>query len=165
MLRIISVRESPKYKNQVISYLQEKWQEVIPEIYNDCIEHCINSLTPLPQWYVLEKEGKLIGCAGLITNDFISRMDLYPWLTALFIDEEYRGNAYAQLLVDRAKSDAYKSGFKKLYLSTELVGYYEKYGWKYIGDGYHPWNEQSRIYEINIETNIKTLREGTLTKY
>lgn len=147
-MKIISVRENPEYKDQIIAYLQKSWSTVLPQLYSDCIDHCIDSPNPLPQWYILEKDGKFIGCAGLITNDFISRMDLYPWLAALFIDEKYRGNSYAQLLIEKVKSDAQKASFNKLYLSTSHIGYYEKYGWAYIGNGYHPWGDESRIYEI-----------------
>lgn len=150
MIKIISVREQVEYKSRIITFLQQCWSEVLPEIYSDCIEHCIDSPHPLPQWYVLESNGQFIGCAGLITNDFVSRMDLYPWLAALYIEESYRGNEYAQLLVQKAKDDAKKAGFSKLYLCTSHVGYYEKYGWQYIGNGYHPWEEQSRIYEITL---------------
>lgn len=149
-MRVISVRENPEYKGQIIAFIQSSWPKVFPNLYSDCIEHCIDSPNPLPQWYVLEKNEEFIGCAGLITNDFISRMDLYPWLAALFIKEEHRGNSYAELLIEKAKADANKFGFKKLYLSTDHIGYYEKLGFSFVGMGYHPWGEQTRIYEISL---------------
>ncbi|MCW5518793.1 GNAT family N-acetyltransferase [Aureitalea sp. L0-47] len=146
-LKIISVREHPAYKDKAIDYLQKSWPSVLPIIYEDCISNSLNAKNPLPQWYLLELNGLLIGCAGLITNDFISRGELYPWLCALFIDEKYRGNDYGSLLIDRAKRDTKKFGFDYLYLCTGHIGYYEKYDFKYIGQGYHPWGEESRIYE------------------
>lgn len=149
-MKIISIRENPEYKDHAIKYFQSKWQSVLPVIYEDCIKHSISSINPLPQWYLLEKESVTIGCAGLITNDFISRMDLYPWICALYIEENQRGNNYGLLLIDKAKKDAKEAGFEYLYLATDHIGYYEKYGFEYIGQGYHPWGEESRIYECKL---------------
>jgi hypothetical protein len=47
--------------------------------------------------------------------------------------------------------DARKFGFEYLYLSPSLVGYYKKYGFSYVAQGYHPWGEESRIYEIKLD--------------
>ena len=149
-MKIISVRKNPEYKDEAIAYFQQSWPDVLPIIYEDCISHCINAKNALPQWYLLQNDDKIIGCAGLVTNDFISRGDLYPWINALFIDERYRGNEYGSLLIDHAKTDAKKAGFEYLYLCTEHIRYYEKYGFKYIGQGYHPWGGESRIYEIDL---------------
>ncbi len=134
-----------------IKYLQQSWKSVWPIIYEDCINHSIDARNDLPQWYLLEKDTKIIGCAGLITNDFISRGDLYPWICGIYIDEKHRGNAYGTLLIDKAKRDSKKFGYKYLYLCTEHIGYYEKYGFEYIGQGYHPWEAESRIYQIELE--------------
>ncbi|MCC8146763.1 MAG: GNAT family N-acetyltransferase [Bacteroidales bacterium] len=149
-MRVISVRENPEYKDDAIEYISSKWPSVSRVIYEDSIVHSLKTTRPLPQWYLLEKESEIIGCAGLITNDFISRMDLYPWLCALFIEEEQRGNEYSSLLMEKAKTDSKNMGFDNLYLSTEHIGFYEKYGFRYIGQGYHPWGESSRIYQIEL---------------
>ena len=149
-MNIISVRENFDYTSKAIAYFQKSWPSVLPVIYQDCIIHCIDARNTLPQWYLLEDNDELFGCAGLITNDFISRGDLYPWICALYIEEAHRGNAYGSLLMEKAKIDAKKGGFEYVYLSTSLVDYYEKYDFKYKGQGYHPWGEESRIYEIKL---------------
>ncbi len=150
-MKIISIKENPEHMQSAITYIQSKWaSEQSMKVYEDCIEHCVTSPNPLPQWYLLMEEEKIIGCAGLITNDFISRMDLYPWVCAVYIEEEYRGNNYGSLLLERAKHDAKAGGFSNLYLCTDHIGLYEKYGFNHIGTGYHPWGASSRIYAIAL---------------
>jgi len=150
-MKIISVREQPEYKDMILKYIQSKWaSENTMKIYENCIEHCLKTQQPLPQWYVLMDDDKPIGCAGLITNDFISRMDLYPWVCAVFVDEAYRGHRYGELLLNKAKEDALGGGFTTLNLCTEHIGYYEKFGFEYIGDGYHPWGASTRIYQVKL---------------
>ncbi len=66
-------------------------------------------------------------------------MDLYPWVCAIYIEEEYRGNAYGAILLEKAKTDAKLGGFNDLYLCTD-----------HIGTGYHPWGDRSRIYKTTL---------------
>jgi N-acetylglutamate synthase-like GNAT family acetyltransferase len=149
-MRILSVRETPEIVDNAIAYFQGSWPDVLPIIYEDCIRNSIKARNTLPQWYILEKEETFIGCGGLITNDFISRGDLYPWVCSVFIEETHRGNAYGSLILEKAKADTKKFGFDSLYLSTQHIGLYEKYGFRYIGQGYHPWGDTSRIYEFQL---------------
>lgn len=146
-----SIRRHPELMGRAIAYFQEKWaSEASRPVYEDCITHCIHSESPLPQWYLLLEGNKVIGCAGLITNDFISRMDLWPWLCALYVEPEFRGHSYGALLLEQGKRDAKGAGFSHLYLCTDHVGYYEKYGFSYLAQGYHPWGENSRVYGIEL---------------
>ena len=150
-MEIISVRENPDFSELAIKYFQSKWaNENSMMVYDDCISHCINTDSPLPQWYLLMDGEKIAGCAGLITNDFISRMDLWPWLCALYIEPEYRGNAYGNILINKGKHDAIEAGFKNLYLCSDHIGYYEHYGFERIGTGYHPWGETSGIFRCKL---------------
>jgi len=146
-IELISVREHPEMQEEFIAWFQGKWaSEESRMVYDDCIRSCLTAENPLPQWYVLADDGRIIAGAGLITNDFISRMDLYPWLCALYVEPEYRGRALGAALMQRCREDAAKAGFSNLYLCTDHIGYYEKYGFEYIAEGYHPWGESSRIY-------------------
>ena len=150
-MEIISVREKPEWTDRAIAYFQKRWaSENSAMVYDDCIRHCLNTASPLPQWYLLVEGETVAGCAGLITNDFISRMDLYPWLCALYIEPEYRGHAYGSLLIEKGKQDARAGGFPKLYLCSDHVGYYEHYGFCRIGTGYHPWGETSGIFAADL---------------
>ena len=150
-MTVINIRENPEYLEAAITYIQSKWgNRRNKKVYEDCITKSIDAKNPLPIWYILMDGDKIIGCAGVITNDFISRMDLYPWLCALYIEKKYRGQNLANLLMSQAKKDVAKMGIDKLYLSTDHKGYYEKYGFTHIGEGYHPWGESSRIYEGNV---------------
>ena len=77
-MTIINVRENPEYKEKSIEYFQSKWaNEQSMKVYEDCISRSIIAENPLPIWYLLVDSNKIVGCAGLITNDFISCGDLW----------------------------------------------------------------------------------------
>ena len=129
-MNLVSLRDSPQYLERAIAYFQSKWgNENTKMVYDNCFRHSLNAENPIPQWYLL----------------------IYPWLVALFIEEKYRGNHYANLLIEQAKKDTLKFGFSKLYLSTSHTSYYERLGFTYIGDCWHPWGESSRVYEIILK--------------
>lgn len=148
---IISVRSNAGYLDRAIDYFSSKWP-VARIVYQDCITNSLTTENPIPQWYLLLNGTRdIIGCFGLIMNDFISRQDLWPWVCALYVDEAYRGHSFGAKMLEHGRREAKRLGFSKLYLATDHVGYYEKYGWSYIGDGYAANGEPGRIYEINTD--------------
>jgi N-acetylglutamate synthase-like GNAT family acetyltransferase len=104
----------------------------------------------LPEWYVLIEREAIINKITLITNDFISRMDLYPWLTALVVNEDRRGENLSRLLIEHIIAQAKEKGFKCLYLATDHQGFYENDRFYAMGLGYHRWGETSQIYKRTL---------------
>lgn len=149
-MKIVSVREHPEFADAAISYISACWPEVPPVLYEDCIRHAVGAAGPLPQWYLLMSGGEPVGCAGLIANDFISRMDLWPWACALYVEERLRGYAYGRLLLDRAAEDARRAGFGQALPQHRSRRAVRKWGFRYLGQGYHPWGAESRIYERTL---------------
>lgn len=160
-MKIVSIKENNEYLKQMILYFQKVWaSDDSMKVYEDCITHACDSLDTLSNWYLLIDNETIVGCAGLISNDFVSRMDLMPYLCALYIEESYRGNNLASLLIEKIKEDCLQLGYDNLYLCTDHIGYYEHFGFEYLTTGYHPWGDSSRIYKCVVNDNKKTLVEN-----
>ena len=89
---ILNVRENPDYLDTAVDYFTLKWG-LDRQFYFDSISDSISTKEPLPRWYLMENNKNIIGCFGLIENDFMVRKDLLPWLCGLYIEEDMRGKA------------------------------------------------------------------------
>ena len=147
-MEIVSLRERPELLERATDYFVARWaNEQSRAVYVDCLSASLKTVSPLPQWYLLLDGDKTAGGAGLITNDFVSRMDLWPWVAARYVEPEYRCHGWGKKLLERAENDARASGYPAVYLVTDHTAYYERYGYVHIGTGYHPWGGSSRIYK------------------
>ena len=145
-INIIAIREHPEYLDRAADYFSSKWG-VNKNIYQDCIANSITTESPLPRWYLMMKNNEIIGSYGMIVNDFISRQDLWPWLCAVYIEESEHGKALGSRLLEHGRKEAARLGFPIVYLCTGHVGFYEKYGWQYIGQGYDVSGDETRMYK------------------
>jgi len=148
MMQIVNVKDYSRGLDKATEYIHGVWgNENNYSFYYDAIKNSSLPGKPLPQFYLLIKNDEIIGCVALITNDFISRHDLYPWLASLFIDPEHRGRGYANLLMEHVEQEAKEAGFENIYLTTDHDGYYERYGWKRMEDGIDLFTSKpTRIY-------------------
>lgn len=152
MINIVNVHAYSGGIDKAINYIHGIWgNESNFEYYKDAIMNSSFKENSLPRFYLLTKGEEIIGCCGLITNDFISRHDLYPWLSSLYVEEDYRGNAYARLLMAHIIKEAKTLNFERVYLTTNHINYYEKYGWKRIEDGIDLFSSKpTRIYSKEV---------------
>ena len=149
MLKVLEAKDYSQGIEEAIKYYHSKWgNENNYDFFHDAFIHSLDSRS-LPKLFVLVKDEIIIGCCSLIANDFISRHDLIPWLAGVYIDEAERGNSYANLMMEFARKRAKMLGFGRVYLTTDLDGFYEKYGWERIEDGYERDGTAAKIYMKN----------------
>jgi len=144
-LDIINIRHSPHLINPAANYFSSKWN-VAKQVYHDSISDSITTQNPLPRWFLMMDGEEILGSFGLIENDFMKRTDLSPWICAIYIEEHLRGNNLGSALLEHGRKEAAALGFTNLYLCTDHVGYYEKYGWQYIGNEESTFGDMAMVY-------------------
>jgi GNAT superfamily N-acetyltransferase len=114
--------------------------------FKDAILHSTRGPKGLPRFYLLLKQEAIVGCIALVTNDFISRDDLCPWVAGIYVKKSERGRALGNFMMRHVENEAKAAGYNCVYLTTDHDGYYEKYGWTRMEDGYDWSGKPSRIY-------------------
>lgn len=94
----------------------------------------------MPFTLVAERDGMFCGTVSVIASDEPARLDLTPWIAALWVDEDARGQGIARTLLDAAAARCAALGVETLFLTARphLRGFYEGLGWRAIDDDIGP---------------------------
>ncbi len=143
--KYFNLREKQELKETAANWFHEKWG-VPKEAYLECMEAYLKGDTEYG-WYLCLDGDKIVGGLGVIDNDFHDRKDLTPNICAVYTEEEYRCQGIAGVLLNMAVENLKTKGITPVYLVTDHVGFYERYGWEFFcmaqGDG-EP--EMTRLY-------------------
>ena len=133
----ISLREKSEIKDLAAEWFHSQWG-VPTEAYLECMDAYLCNETEYG-WYLCLSGNQIIGGMGVIENDFHDRKDLTPNVCAVFTEEGYRGQGIAGNLLNMVVNDMKSKGISPIYLITDHIGFYEKYGWEFLcmvqGDG------------------------------
>ena len=144
-LSIITLREKPELIERAAAWFHSKWG--VPEqAYFVCMQAYLSGESEYG-WYLCMNGDKIVAGMGVIENDFHDRKDLAPNVCAVYTEEAYRCRGIAGKLLGYVVEDCRKKGISPLYLVTDHVGFYERYGWEFLcmvqGEG-EP--EMTRMY-------------------
>ena len=141
----IDLRQRPQLKGCAAEWFHQKWSVPV-EAYLECMNAYLNGSTEYG-WYLCLNGDKIVGGLGVIENDFHDRPDLTPNICAVYTEESYRCRGIAGKLLNLAVEDLRAKEISPVYLLTDHVGFYERYGWEFLcmaqGDGEA---EMSRMY-------------------
>ena len=107
--------------------------------WNEVKEHTVRVIKnwEFEEWetpFVAMANGSIVGIVTIMKSDYYPLPDIYPWVSTLFVSEEYRGHRISKKLIDFANDYAKGIGFDRTYVPSEHMGLYEKYGYSYIKD-------------------------------
>lgn len=109
----------PKNENEMIKYINDKAERILN---GDKVISCLG----------LIKDNVLVGFISLFKYEDEENKKLTPWYATMYVKKEYRGNGYSKILNREILKEAKSLGYSKVFLKTNLVNYYEKFGAKYI---------------------------------
>lgn len=152
-MEIYNLKDKQEYIKEVAILTQKEWGEnnLTRNEFNNKIKRKIEKIKNLfnNKYYcklILLNNNELVGFISIFPTDEKERKNLSPWYATMYVKKEYRGKGYSKILNDAILKEARKKKIKKLYLKTELINYYEKYGAKYIEN----LNEKEKLYYFDL---------------
>lgn len=119
--------------------------------WEDVKEHMLQMLRTwaFSDWetvFAAVADGQIVGMASIMKTDYYPLPEIYPWVSGVFVSEDYRGHRISEKLIDFANTYAKETGFEKTYIPSEHVGLYEKYGYRYLKDIVNYGQGTDRLY-------------------
>ena len=139
MLEIYNIKAKQEYLKEIAELTQKEWGNQTNSIegFNAKIDRKINKIisnlnNPNYCKLILLQDNTLVGFISIFPHDCDERPNLSPWYATMYVKEEFRENGYSKLLNGAILKEAKTRGFTKIYLKTDLINYYEKFGANYI---------------------------------
>lgn len=143
---------------QIVSYFESEEKAKFIEKIDACDWGAAKFLTELlrenrffemlggeGELYLLMDGDELVSFLTLTKQDVIRDESMFPWIGFVFTVPEYRGHRFSEKLMNYAEDVAREKGFGKVYVATDHVGLYEKFGYEYLENRIDYWDDDNRV--------------------
>lgn len=94
-----------------------------------------NAFQPWERVFVALEDEKIIAFCTLTEKDEMPKhYDFAPFIGFVFVDDIHRGKRISEKLINAASDYAAGLGFSTVYIMSDHIGLYEKYGFEQIGE-------------------------------
>lgn len=100
--------------------------------------------------FILTIDTDLVSYCTLSDMDDVQPTNLTPWIGFLYTFFKYHKNKYAKMLVDRCMEISKNKGYEYVYISTNHIGLYEKYGFSFYEIQKDISGDDTRVYRIKL---------------
>lgn len=144
LMQIVRVEKDTPFAEEFLQFVENcSWTEV-----RDHIAGLIRNweFTDWETMFAAVQDGKIIGMASLLKTDYYPLPEIFPWVSCVFVEKEFRGDRISGKLIDAANRYAKEQGFTKTYIPTEYTELYERYGYTYVKDIVNYGGGTDRLY-------------------
>lgn len=99
---------------------------------------------------LLTEGDRLVSFVTFAERDCIDDNTLSPWVGFVYTFPEYRGRRLVGKLLRRCEKIAAENGIPRIFVCTDHVGLYEKYGFSYMESREDIYGGVSRVYFKNV---------------
>lgn len=134
IMKIINITNNTKYLKKYIALCYLEWSEKEKKL-TEYIDYKLRKLKIENNIILilgLVDYNKLVGFISLLKKDGDCEVKLTPWYATMYVKKEYRGRGYSRILNDALLEKSKRLGYTKVYLKSNLINYYEKFGAIYI---------------------------------
>lgn len=134
IMKIINITNNTKYLKEYIALCYLEWSEKEKKL-TEYIDYKLRKLkieNNIIFILGLVDHNKLVGFISLLKKDGDCEVKLTPWYATMYVKKEYRGRGYSRILNDALLEKSKRLGYTKVYLKSNLINYYEKFGAIYI---------------------------------
>lgn len=149
-MEVINLFESDNYEYWLDKIKESTWSAGF-YLYNIIMDKSIFDLCGKDTMVMLLINKKeLISFCTLANLDDIQPTNLTLWIGFVYTFEKYRNNRYAGILIDECCNIARKLNYEAVYISTNHMGLYEKYGFEFYQIMKDISGEDSKVYKRKL---------------
>ena len=147
-IEIQKVEKDTELADKLMNFVQNfSWEEVQ--------EHTLRMLRnwEFSDWetmFAAMADGQVVGMTSIMKTDYYPLPEIFPWISSVFVAEEYRGHRISEKMIAFANEYAREKGFDRTDIPSEHTGLYEKYGYRYLKDIVNYGNGTDRLYVKEI---------------
>jgi ribosomal protein S18 acetylase RimI-like enzyme len=106
-----------------------------------------NIFTEWERVFVAIEDANIAGYCTFVKNDCIPDVEYTPYISCIFVGEKYRGKRLSEKMILTLMEYAKKLKFDEIYIVSNHINLYEKYGFIKIDEKIDYWNNIEKIYK------------------
>lgn len=92
----------------------------------------------------------IVGFCTFMKTDYYPDNKYFPWISTIFVDEEYRGKRISQCMIEAVIEYAKNCRFSHVYIPSDMTGFYEKYGFEKIDELENYGGDVDNIFSLKL---------------